>query len=301
MELGSPRIAEGTRTPEWFSWAMQHLPEESSFEVDGARIELLCWGQRGNPGVMLLHGNWAHASWWRHIAPHLARDYRVAALSWSGMGGSSWRPAYTTELFVREAIEGARAAGLFEAKRKPVLVGHSFGGDLTWACAAREGQQLLAAVTVDSVGRNRDELPPAMNRSHRIHATLDEAIATYRLVPRGSALTPYIVSMIAHYAFRQVEEAGQKGWTLAFDPDLWTRYSRHDSYEYIRSARCPLIAIWADMTAHMENSRVPRTRAAMPTGSVCFEIPDSSHHIMVDQPVALISALRGVLGCLERQ
>src|ERR1700679_2523391 len=128
MELGSPRIAEGTRTPEWFSWAMQQLPEESSFEVDGARIELLCWGQRGNPGVMLLHGNWAHASWWRHIAPHLARDYRVAALSWSGMGGSSWRPAYATELFVREAIEGARAAGLFEAKRKPVLVGHSFGG-----------------------------------------------------------------------------------------------------------------------------------------------------------------------------
>jgi pimeloyl-ACP methyl ester carboxylesterase len=199
-------------------------------------------------------------------------------------------------LFVREVIDGAGAAGLFEAERKPVIVGHSFGGDLTWACAAREGQQLQAAVTVDSIGRTREELPPPINRSRRIHPTLEQAIASYRLVPRGSLLTPYIVDMIARDAFKAVEEAGEKGWALAFDPDLWSRYSREDSFENIRAARCPLISIWAEMSAHMEGGKVPRTRAAMPAGSVCFEIPDSSHHIMVDQPVALISALRAVLG-----
>jgi pimeloyl-ACP methyl ester carboxylesterase len=96
-----------------------------------------------------------------------------------------------------------------------------------------------------------------------------------------------------------VEEAGHKGWILAFDPDLWSRYSRDDSFENISAARCPLVSIWAEMSASMDGSRVPRTRAAMPAGSVCFEIPDSSHHIMVDQPVALISALRAVLSCLS--
>jgi pimeloyl-ACP methyl ester carboxylesterase len=297
MERGAPTSAGELATPEWFDWAIRQSPEESSFEVDGASIELLCWGKRGRPGVMLLHGNWAHAGWWRHIAPHLAQDHRVAAISWSGMGGSSWRAQYTTDLFVREVMDGARVAGLFEAESKPVIVGHSFGGDLTWACAAREGQHLQAAVTVDSVGRTRAELPPPMNRTHRIHATLEQAIATYRLIPRGSLLTPYIVNMIARDAFKVVEEAGHKGWTLAFDPDLWSHYSREDSFENIGAARCPLISIWAEMSAKMDGSRVPRTRAAMPAGSVCFEIPDSSHHIMVDQPVALISALRAVLGC----
>jgi pimeloyl-ACP methyl ester carboxylesterase len=298
MDAGSPRISEAARTPEWFEWALQQRPAESSFELGGAQIELLSWGERGKPGVLLLHGNWAHAGWWRHIAPHLALDYRVAAISWSGMGGSSWRTAYSTELFVQEAIEGARSAGLFEAGSKPVIVGHSFGGDLAWACAAREGQHLRATVTIDSVGRTRDERPPPMPRSHRIHASLAEAIATYRLVPRGSLMTPYIVNMIAHHAFKQVEADGQRGWTLAFDPDLWSHYRREDSFENIQAARCPLVAIWADMTASMPDSRVPRTRAAMPAGSICFEIPDSSHHIMVDQPLALIGALRGVLGCL---
>jgi pimeloyl-ACP methyl ester carboxylesterase len=44
---------------------------------------------------MLLHGNAAHLGWWSFLAPLLAGQYRVVALSFSGMGASSWRDAYS--------------------------------------------------------------------------------------------------------------------------------------------------------------------------------------------------------------
>ena len=74
--------------PDWFEQALRHAPQRTWHEVAGARIETLAWGEIGKPGLLLLHGNGAHADWWSFIAPLLASDYRVAALSWSGMGGS---------------------------------------------------------------------------------------------------------------------------------------------------------------------------------------------------------------------
>ena len=41
-------------------------------EVEGAKVEVLAWGQRGKPGLMFLHGGAAHADWWSFIAPFFA-------------------------------------------------------------------------------------------------------------------------------------------------------------------------------------------------------------------------------------
>ena len=67
--------------PAWFEQAMAQAPERSTFEHQGAQIELLSWGPRGAPGLLLLHGNGAHADWYSFIAPMLAQRYRVAAFS----------------------------------------------------------------------------------------------------------------------------------------------------------------------------------------------------------------------------
>ena len=82
-------------TPAWFDAAIAQAPERTMITVEGANIELLTWGEVGKPGLLLLHGNGAHADWWSFIAPFFAKDWRVAAISWSGMGGSDWRPAST--------------------------------------------------------------------------------------------------------------------------------------------------------------------------------------------------------------
>ena len=103
----APYAGKEPPAPAWFGQAIKHQPERGSIVVSDARIETLAWGERGKPGILFMHGNGAHADWWSYIAPFFAKDYRVGALSWSGMGGSDWRKQYTLENFVNESLAAA--------------------------------------------------------------------------------------------------------------------------------------------------------------------------------------------------
>ncbi|MHB8285667.1 MAG: alpha/beta fold hydrolase, partial [Caulobacteraceae bacterium] len=71
--------------PAWFAAALAQAPDRSFVPVEGVNIELLAWGERGRPGLLFLHGGRAHADWFSFIAPFFADDYRVGAVSMSGM------------------------------------------------------------------------------------------------------------------------------------------------------------------------------------------------------------------------
>ncbi len=113
--------------PAWFERAVAEEPERTFIEVESAKVELLACGERGRPGLIFLHGGAAHADWWSFIAPFFARDHRVVAPSFTGMGRSGWRDAYVFDQLVREAREAGRRGGAFPLG-PPVVVGHSFGG-----------------------------------------------------------------------------------------------------------------------------------------------------------------------------
>ena len=178
---------EGARppAPAWFHRALDRAPARSLVEVAGCPIELLCWGERGAPGLLFLHGNGANADWWSFIAPFFARTHRVAAISWSGMGRSGWREAYTFDLLMAEALEGAQAAGLFETGA-PDVVAHSFGGAVGTVMAARAGERLRSMVILDAGVRPEAERwrgPPPRQGPHRVYPDLASALARFRLMP----------------------------------------------------------------------------------------------------------------------
>src|SRR5437868_6191181 len=108
--------------PEWFQRALATPFEDRFVQVDGARIHYLRWGQVGKPGLLLVHGGYAHAHWWDFIAPFFSKDHCVAALDLSGMGDSAYRRKYTAELYAKEVQAVCVDAGFAE---RPVLVGHS--------------------------------------------------------------------------------------------------------------------------------------------------------------------------------
>ena len=128
-EIASPLAPFAGAQPErtkWFEDALAIQPERTLVPVKGANIELLTWGRVGDPGLILVHGNSAHADWWSFIAPFFAETYRVAAISLSGMGGSDWRDAYSFDMFGEEIHDCAIAAGLYEGPVLPIFIGHSF-------------------------------------------------------------------------------------------------------------------------------------------------------------------------------
>ena len=284
--------------PAWFDAALAREPARRFVEVDGVQIESLSWGARGQPGLLFMHGNGAHADWWSFIAPFFADTYRVAALSWSGMGGSDRRNHYSLDCFVDEAMGVAEAEGLFEAAEKPVFVAHSFGGYPLTACAIRHGERLRAAVIVDTPMRSPDDKtrgrpgpPDATARPHRVYPTVEAALERFRFAPEQPCDTLYIADFIARSSLRPVEG----GWTWKFDPFLWSEFTMGKTGPVLADVGCPFALMWGDRSVLMPRAVSDYMRSMAPTGSPAIVIPDAAHHIMVDQPIAFVAALRALL------
>lgn len=281
--------------PGWFDAALARAPERTRIDVDGAGIEVLAWGERGLPGLLLLHGNGAHADWWSPLAPFFVDSgYRVAAMSWSGMGGSDWRAKYHPGTFAREALAACEAAGLFEAPVKPVLVAHSFGGFLGLYCAARYGERLGAVISVDSPieppGHTHDR-PPSRSRPNRVYPRFEDALARFRLAPQQGCGNLWYLDHVARGSIK----AAEGGFTWKFDPFIWHEFELGDPSPLLQRASCPVAVIWGDRSSLMPPEVVAYMRSLAPAGSPFLAIPDADHHVMIDQPLPFVAAVRGLL------
>ena len=288
--------------PAWFTAAIAAAPERSTVTVAGAALEVLTWGERGKPGLLFLHGNGAHAGWWNFIAPFFAADFRVVAFSWSGMGGSDHRPAYSVATFVAEIAAVIAATGVADTG-PPRVVGHSFGGFPMMAAAGPGGLDLAAVVIVDtpfrSPGESGGARPPSNGeRAHRIYPDLTAALARFRFAPPQGCANPFIADWIARGSLKQVASdaaaGGGDGWTWRFDPLLWSRVEIADTRALLDGPCGPVALIWGERSILMPPDRVAAMRAALPPGSPAIAIPDAEHHVMVDQPLAFVAALRAL-------
>ena len=293
---------EAPPAPPWFSRALKEVPERRHVEVEGARIETLVWGESGRPGLLFLHGHGAHADWYSFVAPFFAARHRVVALSWSGMGGSGWRPAYSMAQFAREAVAVAEATALFETPSPPVVVGHSLGGMAALGLAADFGERFAAAVIVDPpvfrpqrIAAEKAKQPPRYNlRPHNAYPTLAAALARFRLLPPQPCDNLFLLDHIARLSLREVE-AGGAGWTWRFDWGLWSRLTRRNPMPLIAAARCPLALVRGGRSRLMSREDAAHMMSLLPAGSPFVEVPEADHHVMLDQPLAFVAAIEALL------
>jgi pimeloyl-ACP methyl ester carboxylesterase len=280
--------------PAWFREAIAAPHERHLTEVEGARIEWLAWGARGKPGLLLLHGNGAHADWWRFIAPFFAATHRVVAPSWSGMGGSDHRPKYAIRLFVAEMAAIADAGGLSDPGPYTV-VAHSFGGFPMMAFANCEGERLRRAIILDTPfdpqQRRRPRGAGGDARAHRVYPTLTDALARFRWAPPQPTTNDFIADFIARCSLRQVDG----GFTWKFDPFLWSEFEAQDGTDLLKAPKCPVALMWGEKSALVHGGLVADMAARLPAGSQLVPIPEACHHVMADQPLALVAALRALL------
>jgi pimeloyl-ACP methyl ester carboxylesterase len=285
--------------PPWFVQAIAHEPERTFVEVDGARVETLAWGERGKPGLLLLHGGAAHADWWSFIAPFFAGERRVVAPTFTGMGRSDWRDAYRFEQIVREVREAGRAAGAFDAGR-PAVVGHSFGGRVAMGLSRDFGDELIGAVMVDppffAPQNVRPRSPPRPARARRVQHSLSAIVARFRLQPAQRCDNPFVLDLIARRSAHEVVDPdGKPGWSLRFDPHFWEKFTWVDAVPIIKGARCPMALIRGAKSQLMRTDDADYLMSFLPSGSPSIVIPEAEHHVMIDQPLAFVAALRALL------
>ena len=279
--------------PEWFTKALATEPEARRVDVDGTAIAYLAWGERSPRGLVLVHGGGAHAHWWDHIAPLLTGDRRVLALDLSGHGDSGRRDDYSLDTWSREILAVAADAGVTEP---PVVIGHSMGGFAPLRLASRYGSKLAGAVIIDSPVRDRDLTPEETAARERrafgplrVYPSRDQAIAHFRPVPPQPTL-PWITAHIAATSVRPTPDGD--GWTWKFDRRIFAREPFGAALLTRLDCRVALFrAEHGIVSVQMSEVMYDRLGRAAPV----IEIPAAGHHVMLDQPIALIAALRTLL------
>ncbi len=138
--------------------------------------------------------------------------------------------------------------------------------------------------------------PPDPARRHRVYPSLDYALARFRFTPPQACEHLYIVDHIARTSLREaVDDKGRAGWTWRFDPNLRARTTPWSLAPLLAAPGCPLAIMIGGRSSLMTPERLAFKRATAPAGSPWVEIPEAGHHLMVDQPLAFVAGLRGLL------
>jgi len=287
--------------PDWFRRAIDTLAHSRFVDVDGCSIHYLTWfddkdgpQDDGRPGLLFVHGGGAHANWWRFIAPFFAEAYRVAAIDLSGMGDSGARETYLPETWAREIGAVLEDAHLGP---RPVVVGHSFGGLIAMKYGAEHGDTLSGTVIVDSPVQDPNDTPlpkpaaPARS-GPRVYPDLSTALARFRLMPEQPCENAYIADFIAGTSIKQTNG----GWTWKFDFKVMGSRRFGEPYgEELKALKCRAALIYGEKSAIVSRRTVTYMSSVMGPKAPVVEIPQAHHHVMLDQPLAFVAALRAIL------
>jgi pimeloyl-ACP methyl ester carboxylesterase len=264
--------------------------EARSFRIDanGLQLRLLEWGEPGRPPLCFVHGGAAHAHWFDGVAPAFADRFHVVALDQRGHGESEWPrpPSYATEDF------SADLAAVMDRMRWPdmVLVGHSMGGHNALAFAAWHPRRVRALVIADARPSLPDERLRSMHRHGqrplRRYASLEAAVAAFRLVPPDTVAEPLLLEHIARAGLVQDDGA----WRWRFDPGTSGLRRPVDGWAIAHQIVAPTLVLRGERSPVLTRDMAERLRQLIPRTTV-VEIPDAYHHITLDRPHQVVRAL----------
>ena len=280
--------------PDWFRRALTVPFEDATADVDGP-IHYLAWGEPDSRGLVFVHGGGAHAHWWTHVAATFAKEFRVVAVDLSGHGDSTHREQYSLEQWTDEVIATAHAGGI---SGPPVIVGHSMGGFVTIATAARHADAISGVIVCDSPVTEPD---PEIGAYHlreafghpRTYTSVDEAVARFRTVPAQDHYLDYVMDHVGRHSLRPADG----GFQWKFDRRIFEQFGvgmRAIALPYLDDVTCRLALLKSEyglVTDDIGASMYERLGRVTPI----IEIPEAGHHAMLDEPLLLLTAIRTLL------
>ena len=281
---------ESSPLDSWLKEAWSREPSVRAVDVDGATVRYRAWnvGQGAEMGLMFVHGFLAHARWWDHIAPHFANRYAVIAPDSTGSGDSDWRATYSRRQFAEELVAVARHADV----GKLTIVAHSFGATAALYAAANFPDLIERVIVVDArvfLSGNEIAMSEPLSRRYPDAARMR---THYRLIPPGKWPVPAVEDYIALHSMRQTPEGD---WTWKFDAKLFQMVGKDKLAAEVAGISRPVDFIRAECSEVVGEAEAKRFVDNFPGCGEPVLVPLSHHHIMIEQPVALVAALKGLL------
>jgi pimeloyl-ACP methyl ester carboxylesterase len=294
----SPHGAADQALPAWFVQAVEKPRSAHALaSADGTALHLVGWNdeERHKAPLLLLHGFLGNTHWWDFTAPFLTANHRVYALDLAGMGSSAWRAQYTTDGFAADVVAAAR----FLSSSLPALpisaISHSFAGSRLLEACVREPDLFARAIVVDSRLSLADDQPLGLSRSARParpSADRQTHVSRFRLVPDQPHLH-FLKTYLAEHALRETAQ----GWTWKFDPQLPSGLLGQPLESFAGRIRTPVDLLIGELSSVVSSERAERIARLIPRSRGPIIVPQANHHLMLDQPLALIACLRALLAC----
>jgi pimeloyl-ACP methyl ester carboxylesterase len=275
---------------DWYVKARADVARRDTVNVEGADISFRFWGETSpdRPAIILVHGGGAHSAWWDHIGPLLATDRRVVALDLSGHGDSSRRAEYTLLTWAKEilAVSELNAPGL-----SPIIIAHSMGGAPALFAAATFPSRVAALILIDPLPHDVTSAETHARTTgkfgrQKVHPTRSAAAARFRVLPEQRTLD-YVYAHIADQSVRPVDG----GWSWKHDPLIYL-VEAGGSWDP-QNAICPIILVHPEHGLSDKSGTTVFGRSVESRQSVV--IAGSAHHVMMDEPLALVACLRALL------
>jgi pimeloyl-ACP methyl ester carboxylesterase len=264
-------------------------------QANGLSLHLLECGQPGRPALRFLHGGAAHAHWFDEVTAPFVDRFHVVALDQRGHGQSDWPP---TGRYATEDFAGDLAAVMDTlAWRDMVVVGHSMGGHNAMSFSAWHPGRVRGLVIVDARPSIPDDRLVLMHRrgqrALRHHATIEEAVKAFRLLPRETVADPELLEHLAREGV--VERDG--GWVYRFDPTANAARQPVDAWTLLDRIEAPTLITRAALSPVLPAAQAARLRASIRRAEL-VEIPEAYHHLTLDQPAAFVEALERFLAAI---
>lgn len=282
--------------------------EEGKLESGGCPIHYFRWGDPSKPGLLMMHGFLAHSRCFAFIAPFLAQDYHVVAYDFSGMGDSGSREAYPDDVRLQELMDVARHTGMFDNDFKPTLISHSYGGNIGLVAMESFHERFAGLIICDLMTLRPERLkahlgdseqpnsPPDLKRTNRVYPDYTMAKGRYVLSPPQRVAEDCLFDYMAYHSLKEVDG----GWSWKFSPSVF--FSDMDLRAKLyqqghRTAEAPgrIAIVYGQQSDLFDDDSADYVRECGGGHIPMIGIPNAKHHLMLDEPIAFVTALRSVL------
>ena len=172
------------------------------------------------------------------------------------------------------------------------------GGHNALAFAAWHPGRIGALAVLDA----RPGIPPERldrmrdrgRRQARLHPSLDDAVAAFRLLPPDTVADP---ALLAHLA-REGIVAREGGFAYRFDPACRAARQPVDLWPLLPRIAAPALVVRGERSPILPLDMAERLRAAL-ARAILVEVPGAYHHVLLDRPAAVARALLDFLADAE--
>ncbi len=249
--------------------------KESFIGVNGIDIRYVEKGE-GRP-VLLVHGNTGSARWYEQVMD--LPGLHAVALDMPNFGRSGPLPGeISIERYADEVLAFSRAIGI----ERPIIIGHSLGGAVAMAMAAKDGAALSGLVLVDSAAPSGLVTPAERHPLIEAMRTNPEFLA--------QALRAVVPTLADEAVFSGLVEDARRMAVPAWIGNA-EALGRFNLLGRLFAFKSPVLVLWGRKDPIVTEAMARETAAAFPNARLAI-LDHVGHSVMVEDPALFIRLVR---------